>query len=315
MKGPPPVTYSEQDQKKNISLAFHLMMERLDDRSIVATLFCLDREPFSNIYNTTWKELEIQHWIEKLEIDGQPCYRFTGSGWLEALYQIGLFRDEALKNRMGGYEAILKSHVKGRRQDKVMLFDELVRETGLHEGWVFNAIESGLLQRSYGIHDATWVDRGFLVKIPLNFGMKRIDHTIDIRAQLESVQEQLERANERLSEVTCSFCGAPIIAQGSFPISDHADGCYESYACGRYDTDGISAQPCPLDPNFPKLEEYEFVFKEYHEDSAAKWNCWARPITYNARRFHIHPEFGRTKEDAKQKVLERYNRATKAWNA
>jgi|LSQX01.1.fsa_nt_gb hypothetical protein len=308
------MTHSAQDQMANISLAFRLLMEGLDARSIAVTLFYLDREPFSSIYNTTWKELEIQHWIEVLEIDGQPCCRFTGLGWLEALYQIGLFQDEALKRKMGEYAAILKNYVKGREQDKVISFNELVRETELSEGWVFNAIESGLLQKSFGIHDATWLDRGFLVKIPLNFGVKRIDHAADIRAQLESTQEELERAKERLSEVTCSFCGAPIIAQGSFPISDHADGYYESYACGRYNTDGFSAQPCPQDPKFPKFEEYELIFKEFPEDSFIKWNCWAKPITYNANRFYLHPEFGKTKEEATQKVIERYNRAITPWN-
>jgi hypothetical protein len=290
-----PVTISEREQNENLCLAFRLMLEELGDRSIAIVFFRTDREPFTDIYRTTWKELEIQHWVESLEVDGLSCYRLTGFGWLEGLYQVGQFKQDAIKKMMGGYAATLKHYVKGRQQDRIILFNTLVKEAGLPEGFVFNAIESGLLQKSSGIYDATWVDRGLLVRIPLNFGVKTVDHTADIRAQLESVQEELERAKERLSEVTCSFCGAPIVGQGSIPISDHVDGYFVAYECGRYDTDSGSSQPCSLDPNFPKLEDYELIFQEYPEESSTKWTCWAKPRSLNARRLDLHAEYGRKK--------------------
>ena len=48
-----------------------------------------------------------------------------------------------------------------------------------------------------------------------------------------------------------------------------------TYACGRCDTDGYGARPCPSDPKFPKLEEYELRFKEHDSEPTWKWSCFA----------------------------------------
>jgi hypothetical protein len=308
------MTHSESDRQENLRLAFRLMLGELDDKSIAISFICPDDARYSDIYKTTWKELETQDWIEPLQIDGQLYYRLTGSGWLEAHYQIGSFKLEAVKKRMGEFAAFLKSYVKGRQQDKLIPFSTLVEEFGFPGGWIFNAIESALLKKSFGIYDATWVDRGLIVRIPLNFGISIVDHTADIRAELDSVQEELEEARERLSEVTCSYCGAPIVAQGSFPVSEHDDGDYTSYACGRYESSDGLDHPCPLDPDFPKLEEYELVLKENSKEPVLKWSCIPKPKTRNARLLGLRSEYGCTEEEAKQRVVDRYNRAAKPWS-
>jgi hypothetical protein len=307
------MTFSQENQKDNVSLAFREMMAELGDGSVALILFDPNREPFRVIYQTTWKELIDQGWLEEHEVELQTRYRLKGAGWIEGLWRVGAYKDQTLEQKMSGLAATLKEYVKGRERDVVVLFHKLVERTGLPEGWVFNAIESSLLSKLWNMRDASWEERGTLVRIPLNFGMKLLDHTADIRADLEMMRKELETAKEELREVTCSFCGAPIIGQGSVPVSEHDEGYYVAYACGRYDTDAYGEQACPSDPKFPKLEEYELVLRQNPKDPVFKWTCFPQPKTRNAGLLHLSSGYGRTEEEANQKVVETYHQAAKPW--
>ncbi len=256
-----------------------------------------------------------QGWTEGCELYGQQRYRLTGKGWVEGLARTGAGRDTKLLERLGRLSAELKRCVKGRDTDVTVELAKLVQDVQLPEGWVFNAVESNAFESLQGRRGVTWKEQGLLVSIPLTFGMELLDHTGDIRAQLEELQEELELAKEELGELAeyrCSFCGAPIAAQGPVPLSEDVDGYYVSYACGRNDGD-CDEQPCPSDPGFPKLEDYELQFTERPSESYLKWSCWAKPKTPAAQKVHLSVGRGQTKEEASQQVVDYYARISKPW--
>src|SRR6059036_44592 len=150
------MTFSDRNQKENLDLSFSLMMAELGDGAVSKTFFDPSREPFAAVYPTTWKELGDQGWVGELQLCGRKCYRLKGAGWIEGLWRTGQSKGELLSQRMGRFAAVLKGHVKGREHDVVILLDALVRESGLPEGWVFNAVESNLLGKLWNKRDASW---------------------------------------------------------------------------------------------------------------------------------------------------------------
>jgi hypothetical protein len=80
--------------------------------------------------------------------------------------------------------------------------------------------------------------------------------------------------------------------------------------CGVRPTGGL---PAPSDPKFPKLEDYEFKFIESQGRWGTEYYCLALPKTDMARRVDVMGQPGRTQEEAKQMVIERYKEMAKPW--
>ena len=306
------MTLSEEERAANIELAFCLLIAEINEKAISRTFLDPAAEPFTEIPSTTWIEMCDQGWTEGCELYGQQRYRLTGKGWVEGLARTGAGRDTKLLDRLGRLSAELKRYVKGRGTDVTVDLEKLAQDVKLPEGWVFNAVESNAFEILQGRRGVTWKEQGLLVRIPLTFGMKLLDHTGDIRAQLEELQEELELAKEELAEYKCSFCGAPIDSQGSVPLSEDVDGYYVSYACGRHEVDG-DEQPCPSDPRFPKLEDYELQFIEHPSEPYLKWTCWAKPKNPAAQKVHLSVGRGQTREEANQQIADNYARISKPW--
>ena len=306
------MTLSDEERAANIDLAFPLLIAEINEKAISRTFLDPAAEPFREILSTTWKELCDQGWTEGCELYGQQRYRLTGKGWVEGLARTGGGRDAKLLDRLGRLSAELKRYVKGRGTDVTVELAKLARDVQLPEGWVFNTVESNAFEILQGRRGVAWKERGLLVRIPITFGMKLLDHMGDIRAQREELREELELAKEELAEYKCSFCGAPIDSQGSVPLSEDVDGYYVSYACGRHEVDG-DGQLCPSDPRFPKLEDYELQFIEHPSDPYLKWSCWAKPKTPAAEKVRLLVGRGQTKEEANQQIVDRYEGISKPW--
>ena len=118
--------------------------------------------------------------------------------------------------------------------------------------------------------------------------------------------------NEELLEYKCPHCGAEIVGQGSYAISENDDGYYVAYACGRYDAE-VGECSCPSDPSFPKLGDYEFQFAEHPDESTLKWSCLAKAKTSAAMKVHLQNGMGRTRDEARQQVIDNYARVAKPW--
>ncbi len=299
------MTISRNEQLENIGLAWRLILAELGGRAISEAFFDPQAPSFKDVLATTWKELCDQRWLEELEIYGHAHYRLTGSGWMELLFRSGEGERPELRDSATKLSRALKAHVKGRHEDVTVELSRLAHESGLSPAWVSNAIESNLLESLHGRRGVQWVDRGTLVKIPLNFGIELIDHTADLRAELQEIQDELEHTKEELSEYRCPICQAPISSQDyNVPLSEDVYGFVVTYACGRCDTDGYGARLCPSDPKFPKLQEYELRFKEHASEPTWKWSCFAVGKTQMANQVLIDHGMGRTMDEAQERLIE-----------
>jgi hypothetical protein len=126
---------------------------------------------------------------------------------------------------------------------------------------------------------------------------------------MAELQEQIDDLEDRLEPFECPTCGAPLTETVRI---DHEYGDYnlEMFACG-YKSDG---SPCPSDPEFPSFEDYEIKFDSV-DDPTWKWRCYALPRTTKAKSLGIHSDLGRTQEDAKKRVFERYQQRAKPWRS
>lgn len=129
----------------------------------------------------------------------------------------------------------------------------------------------------------------------------------------EGLQNQLQQASDDLQEYRCPFCQSPLTTRASVPLSEDGEGTYETFECGYAQIDGCMERPCPSDPKFPKLEDYEFHFQEIEGDSHWKWTCFAIGRTRESRALQLLSSHGRTKEEARKRVEDSYRHYAKPW--
>jgi hypothetical protein len=114
------MTISPEEQLQNVDLALRLVLTELGDGAIFETFFDPRSDSYKVILATTWKELCDQRWLEERELYGYPHYRFTGSGWVEALWKTGAGEGLELQESSGKLARALKVNVKGRREDVIV---------------------------------------------------------------------------------------------------------------------------------------------------------------------------------------------------
>ena len=130
----------------------------------------------------------------------------------------------------------------------------------------------------------------------------------ELQCDLELVQEELKETKEQLSEYQCLICGAPLSIRIHAPADqdeNHGD-VREIYECGYKCFGGHIERLCPFDPNFPAFEDYELRFENNTDDSYLKWSCYAWPKTDMAKQLRISVKYGKTKDDAKNSIYEKY---------
>jgi hypothetical protein len=85
--------------------------------------------------------------------------------------------------------------------------------------------------------------------------LEKINELTTANEELQTLKDQIERANELLEETTyykeqfsCPTCGAEVTTIAGEDVE------YRDYACGS--SSGPNGQhPCPHDPEFPKFED------------------------------------------------------------
>ena len=57
---------------------------------------------------------------------------------------------------------------------RIVTLKALARDSGLSESWIYNAIESNLLEAHYGRKGVTWASRleATMIYVPFAFGIK-----------------------------------------------------------------------------------------------------------------------------------------------
>jgi hypothetical protein len=137
----------------------------------------------------------------------------------------------------------------------------------------------------------------------------------DLQSEIERMREELEATREELSEFQCPYCQAPLAERVNAPLDSsqkHWD-LSEIYACGYQSFGGQIGSPCPSDPRFPKLEEYELQFHHNPREPRLKWQCLAHPKTINARRLSLSHSLGDTKEEAESGIRDEYKRRSRKY--
>jgi predicted RNA-binding Zn-ribbon protein involved in translation (DUF1610 family) len=125
---------------------------------------------------------------------------------------------------------------------------------------------------------------------------------------IRELQAEIDGLREELSEFQCPWCGSKLISQEHIDYDERSSGVVETFECG-YSRGGWSERPCPNDPRFPKLEDYELEVTQVGE-GRPRFICTAKPKTEMARRVRLGTRYGDTEEEAKDAVVEHYRYLT-----
>jgi len=296
------MTLARTERSDNVALALKSMLERVADASLDEVSFSPAAHP--DILTTTWDELLATELIETLP-SGE--YILTGRGWTGAVISTGRINDPVFRQRIEKLFGTAKGFVKGRKESAIVPFSELVTQTGLPDGFVFNIIEGKYMEEISKRRGASWVKPGRLVLIPVAFGIQPTDlrTLLDpaVIQKLEELEDELGATRADLSRYRCPHCSAEMTASGGYPIDEHNEGDYEQFSCGHGLRDGRVVSLCPKDPNFPKLEDFELVM---NQTKSGEWICWPKPKTPYAQLIGLDSCPGRTEEEAERRVKARY---------
>jgi hypothetical protein len=174
------MSISEAERREDKRRTLGLMLGQLGDLAV----YQLGVEPtdpgFTDVLPTTWREL-----LDDVLIDddrttfNRPVYRLTRHGWLEALSLSGKLKSDATRERCTRLVQALKDIVKGRNSafDEYVAIEAVASNTGLPWGWIFNAINSRLLNAVFP--NRQWdaeIDSQFQTHIVVSptFGLTRL---------------------------------------------------------------------------------------------------------------------------------------------
>lgn len=172
------MTESAERRMHDMETLLRFMVKTVADESVNTTRFAVRDPEFAGLLPTTWTELEAASLIAPMHSFGNPAYRLTPYGWLEALRLTGeLQENSATWVRAQQLVRSFKDLVKGRSHYHDALADPREFGPALPTGWVWNAVESGLLQELFGAGMNAHPDprSRFTIRIPPTFGMRPLD--------------------------------------------------------------------------------------------------------------------------------------------
>ena len=299
------MSLSGHEKSEECKTVLTTMLAVLGASAIDETLFDPCSE-FEGVHATTWDELVRNEWIEHLAAVDR--YRLTGTGWLGALRLTGQLGENRFEVNIGKTLGAMKTHVKGRAYSAVVSLRQIAQEADLSEGFVYNVVESKLVEKHHGRTGAKWQDRGRLIFIPRDFNIEPTDLNALIREgadrRIEELEERLQQTEDELSRYQCPHCSAALCGTGPVELSEHDEGTYDVFECGYRAISGYQQHPCPKDPKFPKFNEFELKTVQV---KGGEWMCYAIGQTKYARQLSSLSAPGRTEEEAKWRVISQYN--------
>lgn len=164
------MTLSRDNRLKNMENALKLMLGRLGDRGMYAEFFDPQDPAFSEIYSTTWQELESRGLVRGHHMMQTDSFELRGPGWLVAMSLTGKLETPEFQERFGRLSAALKRQVDGRRQKQVTTVASLAKDTGIAADWIYNVIKSNVWQQQNRV--GAEFDEHELVWIPIDFNME-----------------------------------------------------------------------------------------------------------------------------------------------
>jgi hypothetical protein len=309
------VTLSKTVRLAELTNLLLLALQQLGDSALYAVAFSAADKQFATVPSATWQEaVELGLLLEDDSL-GTTTYLLSGRGWIEALDASGALGQPALAQDLGRLSAALKATVKGRSSSVTLTTVEASKASGLAAAWIYNVIDSNLLETRFGRRGARWHDKfaGRLIVVPVTFGMEAVDLDANLRARIDDLEGHLEDHRERLREFTCPTCGAPVVGQTVIDY-EHHDALYRNFACGYEDEDGRLRRPCPSSGQFPAAAEFEAMLTERDgEPPRWRWHCWLQPTSESARRLSLMQGYGHTAAEAEDDARATYQRYAKRW--
>ncbi len=146
-----------------------------------------------------------------------------------------------------------------------------------------------------------------MILIPRGFDIPPTDLNTLIREEtenlIEELRERVEIAEYELAQYKCPHCRSALSSTGGVELSERDSGTYESFQCGYSALDGVQTHPCPKDPRFPKLDEFELKTVKQGDE----WLCYALGKTPYAKQLSLLRAPGKTEEQARNRVIADYN--------
>jgi hypothetical protein len=147
--------------------------------------------------------------------------------------------------------------------------------------------------------------RAFHEKLLTGQGMQAL------HAEIERMQGELDEQAERVE--ACPHCNARMTHMGYEDVAEaHTILEHKSFGCGYSETDGYMSRPCPRDPKFPKLEDYELITR--WDSNRRQWWAVARPKTKMASLVSMPATHGDSEDEARVRLIERYRSITGSVN-
>jgi len=166
------MTLSADDRRRDMGLARELIIQAVGGHALDSVECDTDEPPFNQILPTTWKVLEDRVLIRRTPGWGRRC-ELTGDGWYVCMKALGKFNEPEFHGMMQTLAAALQKQIKGRRDEALVYAESLANAAGLPLDFVFNAIESRLLDHEFNIEGAYWDEHGrtgMWIRVPIDFG-------------------------------------------------------------------------------------------------------------------------------------------------
>lgn len=130
------------------------------------------------------------------------------------------------------------------------------------------------------------------------------------------LRSELARVQGQLQDFQCPYCGAGLVESQQVPLDPNERDwdMLRSFECGFIDLGGAVRRPCPSDPNFPTLDNYDIRCREdLSERPSFRWACDAFPKTDMARLLILPTVYGNTEAAARRELAEQYEQRARPW--
>lgn len=167
----PGMTISKDCRTQNIDYALTLFVNQVNDNAIDNVTIRQSASEFADVLPTTWQELRDRYWLH--QIKSTDIHWMTGAGWYAGVKAAGKCDEPLFREQMSRLAATLKRLVKDREQETVAVIDAVAIAASVPIGFVYNAIESRLLDREFKMVGASWSGHSnprVIIRIPINFG-------------------------------------------------------------------------------------------------------------------------------------------------
>jgi hypothetical protein len=146
------------------------LQEDVGEQAVWRVEIGIESARYTDIHATTWKELLDRGFIKWFFVN---TYQLTYQGWLKGIQLRHHDESPEFRAKMSKLAATLKDQVKGRREEAYMDVSQVAELTGLTEDFIYNAIESRLLDACFNIVGATFDNpNSSEIIVPIDFGQE-----------------------------------------------------------------------------------------------------------------------------------------------